>query len=386
MGRSSFGTVEKLPSGRYRARYAVPGSRPKVWVKASTTFAAKKTAESWLRRQSVQVEDGVVRPETVATRTTLGEYAEQWIKTRRSAKGGPLRPTTTRTYRTYLSKHIVPTLGHLALPAVTRDVIRAWYADLPAETPTGNARVYAFLKSVCATAVEDGLMPAQPCAIRGGSQSKPKTKVTVATPAQVVALADAMPEHLRLAILLGAWCSLRNGEVLELRRRDLSELTNVRSLPETIRVERGVTFVDKKAIVGPPKTDAGVRTVAVPPHIGPAITEHLDKWVNADPDALLFVRAPGDRSNLHTNTFGYFVKQAVKQTDLPPTFRFHHLRHSGLTLAARTGATVAELQARAGHSTPHMALRYQHAASERDRALADALSALAGDTPLRDTP
>jgi len=367
-GRSGFGQVTKLPSGRYRARYTVPGARQK-WVNAPKTFEKKKTAETWLARQRTQIEDGAVRPETVATRTTLGEYAEQWIKTRRSAKGGPLRPTTTRTYRTYLSKHIVPTLGHLALPAVTRDVIRAWYADLPDETPTGNARVYAFLKSVCATAVEDGLMPAQPCAIRGGSQSKPKTKVTVATPAQVVALADAMPEHLRLAILLGAWCSLRNGEVLELRRRDVT--------PETITVERGVTFVDKKAIVGPPKTDAGVRTVAVPPHIGKEISEHLKKWVNADADALLFVRAPGDRTNLHTNTFGYFTKQAVKRTDLPATFRFHHLRHSGLTLAARTGATVAELQARAGHSTPHMALRYQHAASERDRALADALSALA---------
>ncbi|GGI06982.1 putative prophage phiRv2 integrase [Isoptericola cucumis] len=349
----------------------MPGSRPKVWVKAPMTFERIGSARSWLNRQQVEIEDGVTRPQTVATRTTLGEYAEQWIKTRRSAKGGPLRATTVRTYRGYMSKHIEPTLGHLALPAVTREVIRAWYAALPDETPTGNARAYAFLKSVCATAVEDGLMPSQPCTIRGGSSSKPKTKVTVATPAQVRALADKMPEHLQLAILLGAWCSLRNGEVLELRRRDVT--------PESIRVERGVTFVDGKAIIGPPKTDAGVRTVAVPPHISEAITEHLDKWVNADADALLFVRAPGDRTNLHTNTFGYFTKQAIKQTDLPATFRFHHLRHSGLTLAARTGATVAELQARAGHSTPHMALRYQHAASERDRALADALSALAVD-------
>jgi len=365
MGRREFGTVETLPSGRHRARYAIPGSRPKKWVNAPTTFSTKTAAKAWLNRQRTQIEDGVVRPQAVATRTSLGEYAEQWIKTRRSARGGPLRPTTAATYRKYLNKQLVP-LAHLALPEVTRDVVRSWYADLPEKTATVNARAYAFLKSVCASAVDDELMPANPCTIRGAGQAQPKTKVTVASPAQVHALADAMPEHLRLAILLGAWCSLRNGEVLELRRSDVT--------PEAVRVERGVTFVDGSAIVGPPKTGAGVRMVAVPPHISDAITDHLNTWVNAGSDALLFPRHPGERTHMHTNTFGYFVREAVKRTDLPPTFRFHHLRHSGLTLAARTGATVAELQARAGHSTPHMALKYQHAASERDRALADALS------------
>lgn len=367
--RSGFGSIEKLPSGRHRARYAVPGSKPKVWVKAPETFTTKRSAEAWLARQRVAIEDGVVRPQVVATRTTLGDYAEQWISTRRSAKGGPLRPSTAKTYRVYLEKHVRPVLGHLALPEVTRDVVRAWYAGVSDETPTVKARAYAFLKSVCKTAVEDGLMPEQPCAIRGGSQATAKTRVETATIAQVTELADAMPEHLRLSILLGAWVQTRAGEVLELRRRDVS--------PEAVRVERGVTFVAGEPVVGPPKTGAGVRTVAVPPHVSEAITAHLDRWVNDDPDALLFPAHPGERRQMHLSTFGYFVKEAVKRTSLPPTFRFHHLRHTGLTLAAQTGATVAELQARAGHSTPHMALRYQHAASDRDRALAEALSALA---------
>ena len=45
-------------------------------------------------------------------------------------------------------------------------------------------------------------------------------------------------------------------------------------------------------------------------------------------------------------------------------------------LAASTGATLAELMARLGHSTPGAALRYQHAAADRDQVIADALSAL----------
>ena len=41
-------------------------------------------------------------------------------------------------------------------------------------------------------------------------------------------------------------------------------------------------------------------------------------------------------------------------------------RHTGLTLAAQSGATIAELQARAGHSTPSTVMLYQHATEVRD--------------------
>jgi integrase len=56
--------------------------------------------------------------------------------------------------------------------------------------------------------------------------------------------------------------------------------------------------------------------------------------------------------------------------------RFHDLRHTGAVLAASTGATLAELMARLAHSTSGAALRYQHAAQDRDRVIAVALSEL----------
>jgi len=58
-------------------------------------------------------------------------------------------------------------------------------------------------------------------------------------------------------------------------------------------------------------------------------------------------------------------------------YRWHDLRHSGAVLAAATGASLAELMARLGHSTPQAAMRYQHAAQGRDRELAALLSKLA---------
>jgi integrase len=55
----------------------------------------------------------------------------------------------------------------------------------------------------------------------------------------------------------------------------------------------------------------------------------------------------------------------------------HDLRHTGATLAAQTGATLAELMGRLGHSTPAAALRYQHAAQGRDAEIARLLSKMA---------
>ena len=62
-----------------------------------------------------------------------------------------------------------------------------------------------------------------------------------------------------------------------------------------------------------------------------------------------------------------------------PDLRFHDLRHSGAVLAAATGASLAELMARLGHSTPQAAMRYQHAAQGRDQQIARALSAMVTD-------
>ena len=57
-----------------------------------------------------------------------------------------------------------------------------------------------------------------------------------------------------------------------------------------------------------------------------------------------------------------------------PSLRWHDLRHFSATTAAQTGATLAELQARLGHSTTQAAMRYQHAASNRDAEIAEAMS------------
>ena len=77
---------------------------------------------------------------------------------------------------------------------------------------------------------------------------------------------------------------------------------------------------------------------------------------------------------LSTANFGADVwRPAVAAIGLKG-FTFHGLWGVSATLAARQGATTKELMRRLGHRTPDMAMRYQRAESERDRALAQAMS------------
>jgi hypothetical protein len=56
--------------------------------------------------------------------------------------------------------------------------------------------------------------------------------------------------------------------------------------------------------------------------------------------------------------------------------RFHDLRHTAATLALAAGANTRELMERMGHSSPQVALRYQHVMAGRDQAIAAALDEL----------
>ena len=169
-------------------------------------------------------------------------------------------------------------------------------------------------------------------------------------------------------ILFASWCAMRFGELTELRRQDIDLTT------ETIRVQRAVVRAGGKFQVTTPKSDAGIRDVAIPPHLLPIIETHLAEHVGADQNSLLFPATHGGHLAPAT-----LYRQFYKARDAAgrPDLRFHDLRHSGAVLAAATGATLAELMGRLGHSTPAAALRYQHVAGGRDREIAQLLSKLA---------
>ena len=151
--------------------------------------------------------------------------------------------------------------------------------------------------------------------------------------------------------------------------------------PSTWQDARGVNAVRKKAANVACRSDmrwwqidAGIRDVAIPPHVVPLIEAHVAKFVGADRDSLIFNTQNG--GHLQPSTL-YRHWYRARDDAGSPDLRFHDLRHSGAVLAASTGASLAELMGRLGHSTPHAAMRYQHTAQGRDREIAALLSKLA---------
>jgi integrase len=129
-----------------------------------------------------------------------------------------------------------------------------------------------------------------------------------------------------------------------------------------------------------PKSDAGKRTVKLPKVAMNALLWHLTHFTGPKPDAVVFkaVRgAPVRRDRLSKAWRAAVAKVAADPNlDLDPEveLHLHDLRHHALTLTARKpGVTTKEIMARGGHSSPRAALRYQHAASERDAEIADFL-------------
>jgi integrase len=358
--RRRFGRLRHLPSGRWQAGYVGPDLK---LHKAPHTFASDVAAESWLATERRKIDVGTWGSVERSDGVTLRDYGKRWLEQR------PLRTRTKLLYAGLLERLIYPELGDAQIVSLTPATIRQWHTGLGTDKPTRNAHAYALLHAICATAVQDEVLDANPCRIRSAMATKRKRTVEVITPAEVERLAAEMPERLRASVLMAAWLGLRWGETTELRRADVGADCAV------LHVRRAVTYRDRTFTVGEPKTQAGVRDVAVPPHIRPIIKDHLKNHVGRAADSLLF--PDDDGTHLRADIYRQSWEKARSGIG-KPTLRVHDLRHVGAVLAAQSGATTAELMHRLGHTTPAMALRYQHVAENRDEAIAQALSKLAG--------
>ena len=399
MGKRSFGQITELKSGRFRARYTDPERRMAVSRTGKTsplthaaphTFDTKMDAEAWLVDERRLISSGtwtspaaraaVAREaEQAREEGTFSRYAQGWLDGRHD-----LRPSTRESYTTALNKHLLPYFGEMPMDEITIKDVRAWFNGYGTRTPTARAHAYQVLSAIMSTAEdEDGIITRSPCRIRAGGRTKVKREPEVLTLDELLALADAMPEHHRALTLVCGFGALRFGEAVALRRRDVNFDKG------TVTVVRTSVRANREKTVNEPKTEAGKRTVHLPPIVMEALQKHLqDVGIDGGRDALIF---PGKDGNLlaHTALYGRSSRverrgdktyekagygfHAAREAIGRPSLHWHDLRRTALSLGAESGATVRELQNRAGHTTPTMALHYQQATAQRDKAIADKL-------------
>jgi len=361
--RRSWGKLRTIGSGRIHASYVSPvdGKR----YNAPNTYDSKMDAEAWLASERRLIEMNVWTPPAERVRKstqsaiTVEAYTKRWLAER------DLTDSTRDLYTGHAERRIYPTLGDVPVVGLSTALVRTWWASQGSKYPTARRHAYSVLRAVCNTAVEDKLLPENPCRIE--QKAAPERDVEALTVEELDTVASKVHEHYRIAVYILAWTSLRFGELIELRRKDIEDDGETMKL----RVRRGAARVGNTVVVGSTKTVRSKRPVTVPPHVAAMIRIHD---YGKRPDSLVVTTTHGNR--LSKSAFTRSLKNGYRAIQRPE-LRIHDLRAVGATYAAQAGATTKELMARLGHTTPRMAMKYQLASEARDEALAVAMSNMA---------
>jgi len=310
--RRQLGGIDRLRSGRYRVRVTDEATGERVSL---GTFVTKADAEQALAKAIADQGRGRwVRPD--AGTVLLEDYARQWLASRLGRSGAPLRPRVRELYEGELRLHILPSLGRVPVGRLRPATVRTWYAALVDRGPGAStaAKCYRLLRAILNTAVEDGLLAANPCSIRGAGAEKAPER-TLPTLEHVFELADAVKPRYRALVLSAAFSGLWRGELFGLRR-------------EHVDLDHGTVIVEEQRqqlssgehIVGPPKSDAGMRTVALPPDAFEPLAVHLERFVGPEPTAWVFTGDSG--GPLREGVWQHEWAQARERVGMPD-LHFH---------------------------------------------------------------
>ena len=339
-------SIRKRPDGVWRARY-----RDTAGKEHARHFRRKVDAQAWLDKVTTAVGSGnYVDPATA--KLTVDAWCDRWIE-----GYGTRKPGTVRSAKVHI-KHIKAGFAGRKLSAVKPSDVKSWTVALSQTlAPSTVYAVYRRLAQIMGDAVHDGIIPRSPCS-RRTSPGQARQRPYVATTEQVWALHDAMPEHLRTAVLLGAFVGLRVAEAAALRVSDVDFM-------------RGIVKPEIQYPAETLKSDASRTPVPIPQELALELSAAVKRWGG---------------STLVTDPIGrpsspWAIERAVRDNrttvkGLPPGFRYHDLRHYFASLLIAAGLDVKVVQTRLRHASAVTTLNtYGHMFPDKDESARAAVAA-----------
>ncbi len=333
--KRQFGTLRKLSSGRWQARYRDASGLRHA---ADDTFASKSEAARWL----ALAEADVVRGDWIDPRlgrVTFAEWAAEWLSTTVH-----LRAQTRAGYDAVLRTHLLPVFESRPIATIEQIDMRRFVANMlvdgAAPGTVRGARKVARL--VFAAAIGSGALRANPCDGVKVPRSDHEEMVFL-DPLQIEELADAIAAPYGVLIRLAAYSGMRAGEIGALRVGRLDLLRGRIEIVESLAEEPG-----RGLVFGPPKTYQR-RSVTLPRFLCDELGAHLRDRPH-DPEALVFSAPEGGPLN-HRNFYRRQFRDAVVAGGLPARLRFHDLRHTCAALLVGQSAHPLVVMKRLGHSS-----------------------------------
>ena len=333
------GTRTKVPSGqhgrgsRWRARYVDNDGR-----EHTKQFPVKATAQRWLDQQTSKIVQGK-HVSARDAKTTVEQWCEQWFE---GYKGH--RPNSVSSARTMIGM-INREFGELTLADVRPSQVKSWCARLKTDgyAVSTISRTHSLLKQIFEDAVFDGLLGANPCSKRT-SPPAPKQKPFCVSTEQVWALHDAMPERMRVAILLGAFAGLRIGEACGLRVSDVDFM-------------RGIVHPKQQWGGAPLKNEASNAPVPVGQDLALMLAKSVEKFPS-DVGMMVTSEATGQCC---PNMLHCTIADLRDELKLPAKFNFHDLRHYYGSMLLANGEDLIKVQHKMRHASASTTLNvYSH--------------------------
>ncbi len=314
VGQRSSIAVRSLPGalpGRRRDARAPRTSRPSA---RPTRSSRRRASRSIGARGSIRSRGSI----------TLRDYSSRWL-----AERVQLRPRTRELYEGLLRLHILPVLGDSLLVDLTPARVRAWHADAPrgrhTPGPSTTAKAYRLLRTMLGTAVEDGILDAQPVHPEGRGHGA-ATGATVATIEQVYALADAIEPQFRVLVLTATFTGLRLGE---LHRRCDARTSTCCTQPSgsSSRSRSSTTAHATSARRSPTPACAPSRS---PRSLVPELEAHLARFSAPGADGLVFpgTTPPADATRRRCSGLGTAHDTLVGLERLPLPRSAAHREHA----------------------------------------------------------
>lgn len=274
------------------------------------TFAKKKDADAFASKADVEVREGV----HIADRdtVTVKKAGELWIA---SGDAAGLERSTINQRKRHLKFHIEPFIGETLLSKVTVPAVRDFEDKLRQEgrSTAMVKKVMTSLGSILADAIERGLATRNPVRdIRGSRKGRDaraekrqkrrlEVGVDIPTREETKALVAALEGNWRPLLITAIFTGMRSSELRGLRWKDV----------DLQKAEIHVTQrADEFGEIGAPKSEAGTRTIPVPPLVITALKEHRLKTGKAD--GLVFANPDGE-PRTHTNIINKGLIPAMKK-------------------------------------------------------------------------
>lgn len=325
-------------------------------------FARKKDADAWITKAAWEVSKGTHTPDSQSV--TVSIAADLWIG---KAEAEDRERGTIEQYRQLARLHIKPLLGAERLSKLTRPRIEAFRDELLETRSRAMAgKAVRALSSIIVEAQRRGLV-AQNVArdVRVIRSSRNKPKIVIPTRDELKAMLDRAPADQRPMLLTAILTGLRSSELRGLR------WTDVDMKGATITVTQRA---DKFKEIGPPKSEAGQRTIP----IAPTLVQELREWKLRCPNGKLDLAFPNSQGGVQD--YGHLLRRkffplqiaagvcdqviaagkgATDEKSNPlmkARYGFHALRHAAASAWIKQRIDLKRLQVWMGHSSVQITL------------------------------